>query len=430
MANIRYIIRNMDAHKPQTICVTARFGRNEKLMYALPLKCEPTFWDAARGRVKSTMYCPYRDEVNEALDSLDKLFLKNTCDIVKDGGELSRDSLSHLLDVYFGKVKEKATTFHDFFEEYIEACKTRMNRQRGGQVVTYNTRREYARTLLYIEQYEELKGVHLEFDDIDQDFLASFVGFLQGLNKATNTIAHKVISIKAVMRAAVERGLTTNERWKFYRNATEQTDSIALNEDELKKIHDYDFSDSPRLERVRDLFLVGCWTGLRFSDVTRIRPENIQDGMIQIVQSKTNDFVSIPVHPVFEEIWEKYGGNLPTDISNQKFNDYIKEVCKEVGLNEGVLKSITRGGRRTTTRYEKWQMVSSHTARRSFATNLYKSGFPSISIMQITGHKTETAFLKYIKVSKQEHARLLAEHWRKQMEGKRYGNGSKDESEK
>ena len=78
-----------------------------------------------------------------------------------------------------------------------------------------------------------------------------------------------------------------------------------------------------------------------------------------------------------------------------------------------VLKSITKGGKRCTSIYEKWQLVSAHTARRSFATNLYKSGFPSISIMAITGHKTESSFLRYIKVSKEEHAKLLMLHWQK-----------------
>lgn len=407
----------MSAQDVQPIYATARFGRNAKLMYALPLRCAPAFWDVPRGRVKATMYCPYRDEVNEALDALDDKVRKFHSDVVRDGGELTKEALVHLLDVHFGKVKEKAVTFHEFFDEFIAACKTRTNRQRGGEVITYNTRREYARTLIYIGQYEAANGVYLGFDDIDQDFLSSFVAFMQSLNKATNTIAHKVICIKAVMRAAVERGLTDNERWRFFRNSTEQTEAVALNEEELALIHDHDFSDDPRLERVRDLFLVGCWTGLRFSDVTRIKRENIHDGFIDITQSKTYGRVVIPLHPVFKEMWEKYGGELPTDISNQKFNDYIKDVCKEVGLKEGVLKSITRGGRRRTTRYEKWQLVSSHTARRSFATNLYRSGFPSISIMQITGHKTETAFLRYIKVSKIEHAKMLAEHWGKKIGG-------------
>lgn len=406
----------MSGGTEQTIYATARFGRNEKLMYALPLKCAPIFWDAARGRVKPTMYCPYRDEVNEAIDSLDEKVRQHLAKTAKEGGEISKKAIQSFLDTHFKKIKEKPVTFHDFFSEMIASCDTKQNQRRGGQIVTYKTKREYARTFELVMQYEEKKGVTLAFDDVDQDFLASFVAFLQGLDMATNTIAHKVICIKAVMRAAVERMLTTNERWKFYRNSTEQTEAVALNEEELEMIRSHDFSDCPRLDKVRDLFLVGCWTGLRFSDVKSIRRENIKDGFIEITQSKTLGRVVIPLHPVFEEIWQKYGGNLPTSISNQKFNDYIKEVCREVGLTQGVLKSITKGGRRRTARYEKWQLVSSHTARRSFATNLYRSGFPSMSIMQITGHKTETAFLKYVKVSKVEHARLLAEHWKRKGE--------------
>ena len=91
----------------------------------------------------------------------------------------------------------------------------------------------------------------------------------------------------------------------------------------------------------------------------------------------------------------------------------MKEVCKIAEINDRVLKSITKGGKKQTTMHEKWELVSSHTARRSFATNLYNSGFPAVSIMQITGHRTESAFLKYIKVSKEEHAKMLMTHWQK-----------------
>lgn len=402
----------MSASSKQTIYVTSRFGRNDKLMYALPLKCEPMFWDAARGRVKPSRYCPYRDDVNSALDELDKLFLTHSCDVVASGGELTKESLVSLLDAHFGKSADVSDGFHIFFEDYIEACKTRMNQQRGGQVVTYKTRREYSTTYEYIKQYESKNGVTLGFDDIDQDFLASFVGFLQTLNKATNTIAHKVICIKAVMRAAVERGMTTNERWRYYRNSTEQTEAVALNEEELERIRRCDLHNHESLGRVRDLFLMCCWTGLRYSDISALSEECIQGDMIVLRQRKTNNYVTIPIHPVFREIWERYGG-IPVTMSNQKFNAYLKDVCKAARLRQKVMKSITRGGRKRTTVYEKWQLVTSHTGRRSFATNLYRSGFPSLSIMQVTGHKTETAFLKYIKVSMQEHARLLAEHWNK-----------------
>ena len=108
---------------------------------------------------------------------------------------------------------------------------------------------------------------------------------------------------------------------------------------------------------------------------------------------------------------EKYNGTLPPVISNQKFNDYLKDVAKAAELNGREHKSITKGGIRRTVTHEKWELVTTHTGRRSFATNLYKAGFPSLSIMQVTGHKTEAAFLKYIKVTPREHAQKLKEFW-------------------
>ena len=411
MANVKFLVRRPEDEQPQTIYVSYRFGRNEKLLYALPLKTEAIFWDAERQRVKSSKYCSYTEEVNSALISISAKVETFITDSARDGRAVTKDRLKDLLDSHFGKGSASMVDFHKFFEAYIEECDTRMNGRRGGQNVTYKTKREYARTYEYIQQYEKKNKIHLNFADIDQGFITSFVGFLQSLNLATNTIAHKVISLKALMRAAVERELTDNERWKYYKNATEDTEAVALTEEELEKIRRCNLKRHPHLAEIRDLFLLCCWTGLRFSDVIRLRPEHIKEDMIVIRQQKTNNYVTIPIHPVFKEVWERYGG-IPLTISNQKFNDHIKEVCMAARINESVLKSITKGGKKITTNYKKWQLVSSHTGRRSFATNLYKSGFPSISIMQITGHKTEAAFLKYIKVTPQEHAKLLMQHWK------------------
>ncbi|MGM9685607.1 MAG: tyrosine-type recombinase/integrase [Bacteroidaceae bacterium] len=412
MASIRFLLRCVKSETPQTIYVTSRFGRNEKLMYATPLKIEPIFWDEHRQRVKASRYCQQRDSINEALDSLEAKIKEHISQSVRDGREISNKTLRDFLNLYFKKGND--SDFHNYYKVFIETLGTRQNIKRGGINVTEKTIFEYKRTFHLLECFEKDYRIKLSFDNITQDTLQQFVTFLQKRNYATNTIYKKITCVKAVMNGAVERGLTQNTKWRHFRKTSEETDAVALNEIELQKIKELDLSRFPRLERTRDLFLLGCWTGLRFSDVTRIQMENIHDNIITIIQSKTNEQVSIPIHPVFGEIWEKYGGHLPTSISNQKFNDYIKEVCKKAGIKESVLKSITKGGRKIVTKYEKWQLVSSHTARRSFATNLYRSGFPSISIMQITGHKSESAFLKYIKVSKDEHARLLAEHWEKQ----------------
>ncbi len=412
MANVRFLVRRMDEDTPQTINVSFRFGRNDKLMYATPLKVEPIFWDAEREKVKNSKYCSYADEVNAALVAISAKLETFIADSAREGRALTKDRLKEQLDRHFGKGSGRATTLHEFFDAYINECDTRMNGRRGGQTVTYKTKREYARTFEYLKSFEGHIGRKLDFPDIDKPTLQSFVAYLQTLNLATNTIAHKIISLKALMHEAVERELTDNTRWQGFHHVTEDTEAVALDEKELERIRVCNLSRHPHLAEIRDLFLLECWTGLRFSDIIRLRPEHIQDDLIVIQQQKTNNYVTIPIHPVFREIWNRYGG-IPLTISNQKFNDHIKRVCMAARINESVLKSITRGGKKVTTKYKKWELISSHTGRRSFATNLYKSGFPSISIMHITGHKTEAAFLKYIKVTPEEHARLLIKHWEK-----------------
>ena len=413
MANVKFIIRDMDADSEQTIYITSRFGRNEKLMYATPLKIEPLFWDGKKERVKNSKYCTNKDEVNAAITTIDSKVNSFIAESIAKGESITKESLRSFLDTCFGKKVAAAHDFHSFFAEFIRLCDTRVSPRRGGKKIDYKTKREYARTYYYIQEYEKKRKIRLEFRSITQTFFNDFVAFLQELGLSTNTIWHKTVSLKAVMKAANEQELTDNTKYQLFKNVSEESQAIALSENELDILARFDFSSSARLERTRDLFLVGCWTGLRFSDFTRIREENIKDDMITIQQQKTNEFVTIPLHPVFLRIWEKYNGNLPGNISNQKFNDNLKDVCREAGLTEHVIKSITKGGKKQTTIYEKWQLVSSHTARRSFATNLYKSGFPSISIMQITGHKTESSFLKYIKVTKEEHAKMLMMHWQK-----------------
>ena len=115
----------------------------------------------------------------------------------------------------------------------------------------------------------------------------------------------------------------------------------------------------------------------------------------------------------------KYGGNLPAALSNQKMNEYIKDVAKKIPeLKELAPITYTKEGFKVTKNIEKWKLVSTHTAWRSFATNEFKAGTPTITIMAITGHKTEAAFLKYIKVTPKEHAQILKLAWQDRQNSK------------
>jgi len=182
----------------------------------------------------------------------------------------------------------------------------------------------------------------------------------------------------------------------------------------IQKIYNYDFSKNKRLERTRDLFIVGCYTGLRFSDFSQLTSDNIKSELITVKTQKTGEKVVIPLHWTVKNILAKYSETakgLPRDLSNQRMNDYLKEIGREVKIDEQIHRTQSKDGLKVSKNVSKWELITTHTARRSFATNLYKSGFPSIAIMKITGHRTEKSFMKYIKISLEENANFLQAHW-------------------
>lgn len=221
------------------------------------------------------------------------------------------------------------------------------------------------------------------------------------------------------MGEAIDLGYTNNLQFKHRKFVVDQvdTDAVYLTERELTALYMFDFSSNKRLE-VRDLFVFGAWVGLRFSDYSNVKPENIVriDGeyFVKIITQKTKELVVVPCNTVVLAIFEKYKQNrnkLPHSISNQKFNEYLKEVCQLAGLTE-------KGRLSTDPKLELWECISIHTARRSFATNYYLQGFPTLDLIKITGHTTEKVFLNYIRHTKLDTAKRLSKHikaWSEKM---------------
>ena len=118
------------------------------------------------------------------------------------------------------------------------------------------------------------------------------------------------------------------------------------------------------------------------------------------------------MHYTVRNILQKYKGKLPEPISNQKFNDYLKEAAKEAKINTRCTKKVIEDGLRVEKSFHKHQLISSHTARRSFCTNGYLDEMPTLAIMSISGHRTEKAFLKYIKADGKQHAKKVLDAWR------------------
>lgn len=199
-----------------------------------------------------------------------------------------------------------------------------------------------------------------------------------------------------------------------FKTYQEEVDNIYLNEDEIKKIYELDLSDEPEMDSIRDLFVLGCFTGLRYSDLSNIKPGNVKKEFLYIRQGKTMNNVVIPLNKVALSIINKYSGGIPEGIHMNEFNKHIKTIAKKAGIDEDIIQTKKKGAERVETIEKKYQLIASHTCRRSFCTNEYLKGTPPLFIMKISGHRSEKNFLKYIKVDKQVAAEKMLEFWKSQ----------------
>ena len=208
-------------------------------------------------------------------------------------------------------------------------------------------------------------------------------------------------------------GYNTNTKFKStkFQTLREETDSIYLTVDEISALSKLDFTGNKKYETVRDLFLIACYTGMAYSDYSDIRKEHISGDFLKYKREKTGVQVTLYIRPELRAILEKYQYRLPKSYSNQKTNEYLKEIGQLVPeLRETIGHTKTVGGKEIYSNVPKYSLLTSHTGRRSYATNEYLFGTPPLSIMATTGHKTEKSFMKYIRLSSDEHAKVVQLH--------------------
>ncbi len=412
--------------RPEAKTDTAIFARicynGFKVKYYAPEKINPKYWSKETQRAKQSEklfkeYPEFNQRLNLWESDVKNIFRTWVND--NAGTIPNPETLRLILDKGLKGVepkKEIEKTFYFFFEQLIDQMKAGIRLQPNtGKPFSKATIFVYSITLKRLKEFSAIYKQKIDFQTINLEFYSDFMKYLiKDLKLASNTIGKYIKIVKAVLGEATERGLNTNLQFKSrkFSVTSENTGAIYLTENEIKELENLDLSGNKRLENVRDLFLVGCYTGLRYSDFSILKPEQINDGFIETTQMKTGDAVVIPIHLTVERILTKYNGQLPRSISNQKTNQFLKELGKLLpSLNVTTSKTYTKGGLRVTQNHQKWEVLCSHTARRSFATNEYLAGTPSITIMAITGHKTEKAFLRYIKLTPNEHAKLLKLHW-------------------
>lgn len=410
MATIRFYLKNPSTKDDSLIYMFFLSGQEQFKMSTMK-KIKPKDWDMEEQRPRRSYsgYSTLRGFLTTLAADAEAAYIQ-----LQSRSELFTmdDVKAQILKNKTRVPEPKAISFSAFLELYIE---------RSVALKSHATIKAYKNTRNHLLDFEKtLWPKKLSFESIDQLFYDDFMQFLiKKKQLSNNTIGNQIKNLKVFLNEATELGInkTFDYKKKKFKKLQEESDSIYLTEDEIKDLYNLKLDDKPSLQRVRDLFIIGCWTGLRFSDFTKLRKENISKGMISIRTQKTDQALMIPIHPMVMQIFKKYTENseinLPRAITNQKMNNYLKVVGQKAELDQKIIVTTNRGILRDNKTYSKHELLTTHTARRSFATNLYLQGFPAISIMKITGHKSEQSFLKYIKVSQEENARKLMEFWRK-----------------
>jgi site-specific recombinase XerD len=278
--------------------------------------------------------------------------------------------------------------FVDYFQAYVNEAKEAGK----SNWKAYNT------CLNHLNVYFSNKPV--PYSSIDLRFYGKYNKYLTSKQLVTNTIATQWKLIKAVIGNAHREGLHTNDSYRHFKKKMESADTIFLSEEELNKM--YKLKLIGYLEKARDYFLIGAYTGLRFDDWDRVSSEKVVNGVLKVRSTKTGEISTIPIHPVVSAILDKYEGELPHKPSNQKMNEYIKVVAMRANIKDHVETRITKGGVREINTSEKHELVTTHTARRSLATNLVLRGVSPYVVMKVTGHKSLSSFERYVRLQELE----------------------------
>lgn len=384
-------------------------------------------WSQSKQKVKEVKEAYlYRDKVNDDLIELKRYIDKRFKAEINDNYDVNKAWLKEKINSYFNKPDTNAENYKiyllDFAKLFVQESQKRRNKKTG-KILSHDTIKYYSTVTNKIEEYERHKNKKIKLVNVDLGFYRGFVKFLdaeQNLNP--NTVGGYISKIKLFCREADLRNIPVNNAYRsseFYAPSN-KSEAIYLNEKEIDTIYKYDFSENERLDNVRDFFCIGLFSGLRVSDLLNLNEHSIDGNNFRIVNRKTNTPVVIPINDKVQKILNKRSNRLPKVISDQKFNKYIKEVCKEVGLTsmtygEKMMPVLIQGKktfRKTIGYYPKYELVSSHVMRRSFCTNHYDK-VDTLTLMKISGHSTEKQFMSYLRRTPIEYADRLRDYWNK-----------------
>lgn len=428
----RFYLKSNKAAGQSQIYLALRLGQDRLFKYGTGKTIPVELWDKETQRPTKNrkLIQEYQQEmprlkeellgIKSRLDNLEQDTLTLVGQIEREHKLVSKHLLREGLDAMYRpeshKAKNQASiSLNGYIKKFIEdiesgdrligSGKLKGNKYTKGTIKTY-----YAFQVQF-NDFQKKKA--LDWDDITMSTYTRFVKFLSDKGYTNNSTGKNIKVLKTLLRAGFDEGIHSNmvfQRKDFEVLRTE-VDAVYLTQEELNRLFELDLSKRKSLELARDVFLVGCNTALRFSDYSRISKSHIttrdDQQYIEIITQKTKEKLCIPVNSMVQHILSKYDYELPKTYE-QKVNKYIKEVCMMAGINQEVEVRKHLDGRTEVNLCKKYELVKTHTARRSGATLMHLNNIPLIEICKITGHKREANLLKYIKVTNEETAVRLA----------------------
>jgi integrase len=422
-----------DKKKEKTSLRAFIYHRGQEYRVSVGESTLTRYWSENKSRCKLVREYPDAPIINKNLDDIEKVItdLVGSYGLITPSEAQVRSDFKNRrknMNVEAGGVMDEGQGFVDF------AIKFMGESDRKGR-----TKKGYQTTINKLLEYEKKNRIKLRFVDINMDFYNKFKKWLlastyikgdEEYHYTKNYIGGIFKNISMFMNKSSKKKIHNflGHKDEDFKVEKEEVDAIYLNVDELQKMHDLVFTEKlllnngfakkknnlsraiVALNEERDRFLIGCYTALRHSDYSRIDVLHFNEDIVSIWTVKKDKKVYIPLHYRLREIMQRRNNVLPKKISEQKHNDHIKVIGRLAGIDEEVLLTKTRGGVRENIIGKKYEFITSHTCRRSGASNMYLAGIDVKFIQDILGHSKLEQTLKYIKVAAEENAKRLQNH--------------------
>lgn len=410
MKTVKLIIQKGKVKKDgtTTIFLKYHYSRNERKMFTSEKSIDPKFWNSNTQKVRKTH--PQCEEINNFINSLKLKMEKIIEDAILKGISPTPHYVENLFLSKTPTKKKVPLKFFDLLEKYIQNKK---------DTVVNDVIKDYYSLKKHLDGFQSYRKKEITFDKIDLNFYDDLVHYLEfnvlkqngeiGLQKST--VGKTIKNLKAFLNYSMRHKYITQIDLTGFKQITSKAIDIYISEKELDLMQKLDLRNNNDLEKIRDLFVIGCETGLRYSDLSRLSSDHIGIKTIKITTKKTLGHVIIPISKRLRKILEKYNNCPPSNIHKNFFNRKIKIIGKMAGINEYVNKIRVIGNRKIDNDKMKYHFISSHTCRRSFCTNQFMKGISTTLIRQISGHASEKAFLQYIKIDEEQAAEKMLEQW-------------------